>query len=202
MLLLQFEDPHDHRLVWEVPGGGLETGETPIQAAQRELFEEAGLPPNSILDRPVLLWRSFRYNGRDHHQPEHFFLANVRTSDLDFSHVPPGEARNLRGHRWWTRSEIEADDGPFVPEQPAEVAARLGATGPWASARRIPLELLTERMLLRQWRPEDVEALAEIYEQPEDLAHVPGPRPPGDPGTAGPFRPALAGRRTLPVGGG
>jgi len=37
---------------------------------------------------------------------------------------------------------------------------------------RIPRELLTERMLLRQWQPDDVEPLAEIYRQPEFLAQM------------------------------
>jgi RimJ/RimL family protein N-acetyltransferase len=31
----------------------------------------------------------------------------------------------------------------------------------------------TERLLLRQWRPDDVESLAEIYAQPEFLEHMP-----------------------------
>jgi RimJ/RimL family protein N-acetyltransferase len=35
---------------------------------------------------------------------------------------------------------------------------------------RVPAELRTERLLLRQWREEDVEPLAEIYRQPEYLA--------------------------------
>jgi RimJ/RimL family protein N-acetyltransferase len=38
----------------------------------------------------------------------------------------------------------------------------------------IPLELQTERMLLRQWRDGDAEPLAAIYAQPEFLAHMPG----------------------------
>jgi RimJ/RimL family protein N-acetyltransferase len=38
----------------------------------------------------------------------------------------------------------------------------------------IPLELRTERLLLRQWREDDAEALAEIYAQPEFLEHMRG----------------------------
>lgn len=35
----------------------------------------------------------------------------------------------------------------------------------------IPQELRTERLLLRQWRDGDAEALGEIYSQPEFLEH-------------------------------
>jgi RimJ/RimL family protein N-acetyltransferase len=37
----------------------------------------------------------------------------------------------------------------------------------------LPAELRTERLLLRQWRDEDVDSLLEIYEQPEFLATMP-----------------------------
>ncbi len=37
----------------------------------------------------------------------------------------------------------------------------------------IPRELTTERLLLRQWRDDDVEPLHEIYKQPEYLATMP-----------------------------
>jgi RimJ/RimL family protein N-acetyltransferase len=40
--------------------------------------------------------------------------------------------------------------------------------------RRLPPEVRTDRLLLRQWRDEDVEPLAEIYAQPEFLEHMPG----------------------------
>ena len=37
----------------------------------------------------------------------------------------------------------------------------------------VPRELETERLLLRQWRPDDVEPLAEIYAEAEFLEHMP-----------------------------
>jgi RimJ/RimL family protein N-acetyltransferase len=41
----------------------------------------------------------------------------------------------------------------------------------------IPLELRTERLLLRQWRDSDAEPLARIYAQPEFVEHM-GPQSP------------------------
>jgi RimJ/RimL family protein N-acetyltransferase len=38
---------------------------------------------------------------------------------------------------------------------------------------RLPPELETERLRLRQWRTDDAEPLAEIYAQPEFLEHMP-----------------------------
>ena len=40
-------------------------------------------------------------------------------------------------------------------------------------SRLLPAELRTERLLLRQFRPDDAEALHEIYVQPEYLEHMP-----------------------------
>jgi RimJ/RimL family protein N-acetyltransferase len=39
--------------------------------------------------------------------------------------------------------------------------------------RHLPAEVETERLLLRQWREDDVEPLAEIYAQPEYTAFMP-----------------------------
>jgi 8-oxo-dGTP diphosphatase len=40
---------HKERLTWETQGGHIEEGETPLEAAKRELFEESGALKFSIL---------------------------------------------------------------------------------------------------------------------------------------------------------
>jgi RimJ/RimL family protein N-acetyltransferase/gamma-glutamylcyclotransferase (GGCT)/AIG2-like uncharacterized protein YtfP len=87
----------------------------------------------------------------------------------------------------WNRRPLELVDGrtvaafiadPALGAQGEDVSAHGGwpAFREWlvASRRRLlPDELRTERMLLRQWRDDDVEPLAEIYAQPEYLEHMP-----------------------------
>ena len=47
---------HKHRTTWETQGGHIEFGETPLEAAKRELYEESGAIEFSI--KPVFDYRS------------------------------------------------------------------------------------------------------------------------------------------------
>lgn len=87
----------------------------------------------------------------------------------------------------WSRGPLELADGrvveafvadPALSARGEDISRHCGwpAFREWlvkSRRRRLPGELRTERMLLRQWRDDDVEPLAEIYAQPEYLEHMP-----------------------------
>ncbi|GAA4894276.1 NUDIX hydrolase [Streptomyces coeruleoprunus] len=138
VLLLHWRDPFDGTWLWEPPGGGIDPGETPLEAARRELAEETGLDPGAVLDRSVRVDRDVWWNGRRHVGPEDFFLARfpeerpplVRTGLL------PDEQVNLHTHAWVAWSDLEALPDPVEPPRLAAVLRALSPDGPWGDLGR------------------------------------------------------------------
>lgn len=63
---------------WELPGGTIETGESPEAAAKREFTEETGLTADAVSPTVILLWAF----------PERIiieFVFDIQTTDIDFS---------------------------------------------------------------------------------------------------------------------
>lgn len=75
---LLIRDPYEN---WGLPKGHLEGGETPVEAAVREVAEETGLCELRVVDQlPTIDWY-FRDQGKLVHKFCHFFLIECVAGD-------------------------------------------------------------------------------------------------------------------------
>jgi len=115
-LLMLFDDADEERgPYWYPPGGRIEVGETPQQAARRELVEEIGV--NAEIGPLVLRCRArFVYRGRQFDQDEWHFVAHTDTPDALISRQGDNELAAVAAHRWWSLADLEASQDRMFPE--------------------------------------------------------------------------------------
>lgn len=92
--LLVFEE---YSQCWSLPKGHMEAGETEIQTAQRELYEETGLDVEIEADRSASILYPISQVAQKQVQ---FFLGRV-------SGTPRARAGEIAGFRWVTQSQLE-----------------------------------------------------------------------------------------------
>ena len=110
---------------WLPPGGELEPGETPLEAAARELFEETGLrgefPVTSPIDgapRGLIGYEEHLAGSKGIHL-NFVFVVDVNTTDVRAND-------EFTDHRWVTLDDGPWDEAPLNVRQLAVVALAAG----------------------------------------------------------------------------
>jgi 8-oxo-dGTP diphosphatase len=132
VLLVRFEFPL--RTVWALPGGGVEPDEDDLTALHRELGEELGLTdvelgPHVWSREHIIPHEDGLWDG----QRDRFYLAPVGERFEPRPTLSWDELRAERLHeiRWWSLTEIEADDATwFAPRRLGPLLRALVDEGP------------------------------------------------------------------------
>jgi 8-oxo-dGTP pyrophosphatase MutT (NUDIX family) len=77
ILMVQLQDPMTKVARWFPPGGGIDAGETPADAAVREAFEESGYRVRALHERAFVSEYPFEFGGTLYQCTTHWFLGEL-----------------------------------------------------------------------------------------------------------------------------
>jgi len=107
---------------WQMPQGGVDEGETPYQAALRELFEETNVASTSLIaEAPQWLHYDLpdaargRWRGRYRGQTQKWFLMRFEGDDAEIDIERPGGGAHPPEFDAWRWERLEALPSLVVP---------------------------------------------------------------------------------------
>lgn len=111
---------------WVTPGGEVEPGEDPRQAAARELQEELGIAP-ALSGQPVHTESGSTYThlGETVRNHDTFFAARCLEHEPRLTGVTEAEIALMQEARWWRLEDLRQTSERIYPPQLAEIAKRV-----------------------------------------------------------------------------
>ena len=118
---------------WVTPGGGVDPGESDLEAAVRELWEETGLVVDAgalvgpLLTRVVV----HGYSDKIVDQTEVFFAVRVPTFTIDTAAHTEEEQLTVADIRWWDLDDLALTDDDVWPRDLVAVLALVESPEVW-----------------------------------------------------------------------
>lgn len=104
---------------WELPGGGIDEGETYLDAAVRELHEETGIIVSPEQVGTPTWRRTAAFRHRDARHLQHEVVCQVRLDgpgpEVDEAGRFDDEKEDYFDFRWWPIAEVVASKETFYP---------------------------------------------------------------------------------------
>lgn len=143
IFLINAADPGDSSKPpwWEIPGGGIDGMESSEHAAERELWEEAGIRGARM--GPVIWTQHVNYTFAGYHfdQDEFIHVAWCESTDAEKpQELELFEAMAFRGARWWTYEELLVCPDPTLPPRLRELLPPILA----GQLPEVPLDITPE----------------------------------------------------------
>jgi ADP-ribose pyrophosphatase YjhB (NUDIX family) len=112
---------HSYARGWHLPGGGVERGETAVEALQREMAEEAGV---AVVGAPVLLGV---YANHVHFPNDHVLLYRVE----QWQPCPPNADNEIAARGFFAPDALPAGATGGTRRRLAEVFSGAKASSEW-----------------------------------------------------------------------